>query len=43
LSVEVEIQCFWFITSQLTLPTSAYFCRGGSHINFPDLPVHYSD
>ena len=24
--------CFWFITIKLTLPTSSYFCRSGSHI-----------
>jgi len=32
LSVEVKIHCFWLITSILTLPTSAYFWYGGSHI-----------
>jgi len=32
LSVEVKIHCFWLITSKLILPTSAYFCCGGSHM-----------
>jgi len=31
LSAEVKIRYFWLITSKLTLPTRAYFCRGWSH------------
>jgi len=32
LSVEVKIHSFSLITSKLTLPTSAYFWYGGSHV-----------
>jgi len=28
----VKIHCFWLISSKLTLPTSAYFLYGGTHI-----------